>query len=122
MTVGDVLVVDDNELTRVTLTQLLKEEGFTVDSCASGRSALDLTIRKPFQIFVIDYSMPEMKGDAVTAEVRKLHPSSFIIGFSFEPKESAFLEAGADKFLLKEYLLNDLVGLIKERRVSSSDQ
>ncbi len=112
----EVLVIDDNQVTRDALKMILEEEGFIVNGCASGRSALDLTKEKSFGIYLIDYRMPEMNGDAVTAELRKLHPDSFIIGFSIEHKEQNFLAAGADKFIIKDRLGKELIQLIKERR------
>jgi CheY-like chemotaxis protein len=112
----EVLVIDDNQVMRDALRMILEDEGLTVNSCASGRHALDLTKEKRFGIYLIDYHMPEMNGDAVTAELRNLHPDSFIIGFSLEHKEQAFLAAGADKFIIKDQLDKELIQFIKERK------
>ena len=111
----EILVIDDNQMTRDVLKQLLDDENYIVSSCPNGMSAIELIKEKPFEIFIIDYSMPEMPGDAVTAEVRKLCPDAFIIGFSFEHKELIFLAAGADKFIIKDELHAKLINAIKER-------
>ncbi len=116
MTGQDVLVVDDNAVTRDLLAMILGGEGFLVESCSNGISAIELAKERSFQIYVIDYSMPGIKGDEVTSEVRKLHPDSFIIGYSIEQKETRFLEAGADKFIIKDHLTNELVQSIKFRK------
>lgn len=110
-----VLVIDDNEITREALKILLEDEGFAAHSCANGRSALDLTKEKYFSVFIIDYRMPEMNGDAVAAVLRKLYPESFIIGFSLESKEQEFLEAGADTFIIKDHFDKKLIPLIRQR-------
>ncbi len=113
----EVLVIDDNETTIDIVKIILEEEGYTVSSCPNGKSALQLTENKSFGIYIVDYSLSEqMKGDAVTAELRKLFPNSFIIGCSIEPKEKIFLAAGADKFLIKYRLHKELIQLIKERK------
>jgi two-component system response regulator ResD len=112
----EVLVIDDNKTTRDILKMMLGDERFIVSSCASGPSALDLAKEKQFEIFVVDYSMPEMKGNVVTQELRKLWPDSFIIGYSIELKEEVFLAAGADKFIIKDHLDKELIPLIKERK------
>ncbi len=105
----DVLVVDDNQTIRWGLTVLLEEEGFTVETCPCGRSALELAGKRAFNVYLVDYWLPEMKGVAVTTELRKAHPSAAIIGCSIESKEQAFLSAGADAFILKENLSVDLL-------------
>ncbi len=115
MTRQNVLVIDDNAVTRDTLKMILEAEGFTVERCSSGSDAIDLAKERSFRIYVIDYSMPGIKGDAVTAEVRKLHPGSFIIGYSIEQKETQFLDAGADKFIIKDQLMSELIQSIKLR-------
>jgi CheY-like chemotaxis protein len=110
-----VLVIDDNEITRETLKILLEDEGFTANSCANGRLALNLTKEKHFSVFIIDYRMPEMNGDEVAAVLRKLYPESFIIGFSLESKEQEFLKAGADTFIIKDHFDKKLIPLIRKR-------
>lgn len=115
---GEVLVIDDNDPTRDILKVLLESEGYAVDSCASGRAALDLTKERPFGIYVVDYRMPEMNGDAVTVELRKLSPGAFIVGFSIENKEREFLSAGANTFITKDRLNKELVQLIKGKQSS----
>jgi DNA-binding response OmpR family regulator len=47
--------------------------------------------------------------------VRKMNPGSFIIGYSMEPKEIAFLNAGADKFIIKDHLMKELIQSLKDR-------
>jgi CheY-like chemotaxis protein len=112
----EVLIIDDNQTVRDSLMKVLESEGFIVNSCASGSSALDLAKEKRFGAYLVDYHMPGMKGDAVTAELRKLHPDAFIVGFSLENKEQAFLAAGANKFINKDRLDEGLIQLIKEIR------
>ncbi len=111
----DVLVIDDNEMTRDVLILLLEEEGFSVNGCADGMSALDLAKQKLFKVFVVDYRMPRTNGDEVASLLRKLSPESFIIGYSVESKEQEFLSAGADKFILKDRLLAELLPSIRKQ-------
>jgi CheY-like chemotaxis protein len=110
----EVLVIDDNQMTRDTIMLLLEDQGFSVQGCANGKSAIDLSKRKNFAIYLIDYRMPGMKGDAVAAMIRKLSPEAYIIGFSLESKEQAFLEAGANKFIIKDHFDKKLIPLIKK--------
>lgn len=115
MSKGTVLIVDDHLLIRDTLETLLKSEGFTVSSCASGRAGLDLARKNNIGIFLVDYKLPDMKGDEVTLVLRTLCPEAIIIGFSIETREREFLKAGADKFINKDQLDNKLVQYLNER-------
>ncbi len=114
----EVLVIDDNEMTRDVLILLLEDEGFSVNGCADGISALDLAKQKPFKVFLVDYRMPRTNGDEVASLLRKLSPESFIIGYSVESKEQEFLSAGADKFILKDRLLAELLPSIRKQSSS----
>ncbi len=65
------LVVDDNEDNRFTLTERLKREGYGNVACASnGREALELLATRPFDLVLLDITMPEMDGYQVLQEVK----------------------------------------------------
>ena len=110
-----VLVIDDDKATRSSLQMFLEFEGFLVSSCGGGAAALDLISKKHFEILLIGYRIPEMNGDELTRRLRPLCPDAFILGFSIESKEKAFLRAGADAFLSKRQLVQKLLPLIKNK-------
>jgi len=110
-----VLIVDDNQTTRAALKAFLEDSGLPADTCEDGKSALDIAQKSRHAVFLIDYRMPGMNGDEVTVLLRALRPDAFIIGFSMETKERAFLDAGADAFLDKAHLLNNLIKVIQNR-------
>ncbi len=65
------LVVDDNDDNRFTLTERLKREGYINVACASnGREALELLASRPFDLVLLDITMPEMDGYQVLEEVK----------------------------------------------------
>ena len=116
----EVLIVDDNQLTRDVLKKLLESEGFSVTCCGDGRSAIDLAKEVKFNTFLIDYRMPGMNGDEVTVQLRRSYPEAFIIGFSMEHKDRAFLTAGANTFLFKDDIDAQLCSLLKAGRAGLS--
>lgn len=120
----EILVIDDDELILSALKILLEYDGFKVQTCPSAASALALAGERAFDIFIVDYRLPEMNGDALTAAIRKMQPSAVIIGSSVEPKERAFLSAGADTFIIKHELPAEVSAFIKEhaRRFSLKGQ
>ncbi len=110
----DVLLIDDNEMIQGVVTVLMQEAGFSITTCPNGPAAVALSREKAFKVYIIDYLLPEMRGDAVAAELRRLHSKAVIIGCSVEQNEHAFLSAGADKFILKENIHTELMPFIRE--------
>jgi len=72
----DVLIVDDNDINRRILTELLKRKGMRTTAAASGPAALE-TLRaaalagRPFALVLLDARMPTMDGFEVAAEIVK---------------------------------------------------
>jgi len=112
---ASVLVIDDNQVMRDMLRGILESEGYSVNSCEDGPSALKLAGEKNFEIVLSDFQMPDMNGDEVIKLIRQQHPDSFIIGFSIANKKEAFLAAGANHFISKEQLISDLIHTIESR-------
>ena len=66
-----ILVVDDNEDNRYTLTRRLQREGYEqVDLATNGREALDLIAQRPFDLVLLDIMMPEMNGYEVLERLK----------------------------------------------------
>lgn len=57
-----VMVVDDAELTRQTLTRLLRREGYATLAAADGREALRLLERGIPDLILLDINMPDIGG------------------------------------------------------------
>ena len=65
------LVVDDNEDNRYTLTSRLKRQGYTdVATANDGRQALELLRSRPFDLVLLDIMMPELNGYQVLEQLK----------------------------------------------------
>jgi CheY-like chemotaxis protein len=60
-----ILLVDDNPAVRNIVGDVLRDLGHKVVEASSGAGALDLLERNTFDLLVLDYLLPDMKGDAV---------------------------------------------------------
>lgn len=69
-----ILVVDDHDYVRTSLTRLLQRAGHSVVACSNGVLALEATRRQMFDLILLDMLMPEMSGDVVL-ETIKADPS-----------------------------------------------
>ena len=64
------LVVDDSMLIRYTVSRLLEEHGFTVESAGNGVEALEILDRVRPDLIVTDLQMPKMSGPELIAAVK----------------------------------------------------
>lgn len=101
-----VLVVDDSELTRVMLVEILRGLGHRVLEAANGRQAVEALVTDPADLVLLDLDMPVMDGfeflEALRSEGR--HATLPVVVFSARGSEEdkrRCLELGADAYLVK---------------------
>ncbi|HUL00633.1 MAG TPA: response regulator [Nitrospirota bacterium] len=103
-----ILIVDDNKLLTDALQILLEDDGHTVICCHNGLDAIELSKKQNFDVVLTDYRMTDMKGDVVCKLLRFHRPDVFLIGCSTDNQDKDFLRAGADIFIRKDQLVQDL--------------
>lgn len=123
--VARILVVDDNEDNRYTLTRRLQREGWTdVATAENGREALDRIAQDRFDLILLDIMMPEMNGYEVLKHL-KSDPATRDIPVLMISALSEFesvvrcIELGAEDYLPKPFnpaLLRARVGACLEKK------
>jgi class 3 adenylate cyclase len=119
------LVVDDNEDNRYTLTRRLAREGYTnVAIATDGREALDVLGARPIDLVLLDIMMPGMNGYEVLEHLRadaQLRHIPVIMISAVDEVDSVIrcIELGAEDYLPKPFnptLLRARVGACVERK------
>jgi CheY-like chemotaxis protein len=77
-----VLIVEDTEGVRQTLEIMLESSGHELDIAENGRAALDKLHEKAYDLVITDIIMPEVDGNDVILEVRRMSPSPKVIAIS----------------------------------------
>jgi len=77
-----VLCIDDQEDGLRIRKLFLETMGYEVLTAARGRAALNIIARHHIDAVILDYRMPEMDGEAVAAELRRIHPRLPIVMLS----------------------------------------
>ena len=106
-----VLVVDDTVVNITIIRRMILQTGADVDTCMSGNeclTALQLQGRRPYDLVLLDYMMPEMDGIR-TLELLRMIPSCeqgkltviAMTAFADEAGAYQFLQAGFDDYLPK---------------------
>jgi adenylate cyclase len=111
MTHGDsaILVVDDNEDNRYTLTRRLRRQGYeNVAVATNGREALDLIGSRAFDLILLDIMMPEMNGYEVLERLKgddRLRHLPVIMISALTELDSVVrcIELGAEDYLPKPF-------------------
>ncbi len=89
-----VLVVDDEPAILLTIQALLESSGFRVVTSNSGREALAIFEREPFDVVLMDYAMPGMTGVATAAHMKEMRsevPIAFLSAYRELPGETVGL-------------------------------
>ena len=119
------LVVDDNEDNRYTLTQRLKRLGYArVAVAKDGREALDLLRAQPFDLVLLDIMMPELNGYQVLEQLKadeRLRHIPVIMISAVDELDSVVrcVELGAEDYLQKPFnptLLRARIGACLEKK------
>ncbi|MFT5524698.1 MAG: DNA-binding NtrC family response regulator [Pirellulaceae bacterium] len=109
------LVVDDNDEFRSTMTKWFTRRGFDVKAAATGEDGLSLAQQCAFDVAVFDMVMPGMNGIALLEQFRELHPECEVLMLSGKGTIETAVQAmklGAFDFLTKPFPLKDLEALV----------
>ena len=107
-----VLVVDDELLIRKSLSRVLREKGYAVETASSGREALEKVGSVRPQVMILDKRLGDMDGLAVLERVKHLDPLvQVIIITAFGDVQSAVdaMKLDACDYLRKPYEMEDIV-------------
>lgn len=112
-----ILLVEDEELLRRSLGELLRDEGYQVAEAANGKLGSELILQQPFDLVLTDMRMPEMDGMGLLANIQRTAPDTpVVVVTAFGTVESAVaaMRQGAVDYLLKPVQFEDV--LVRVRR------
>jgi two-component system phosphate regulon response regulator PhoB len=110
------LVVEDDDTIRDTISDALSLEGYVVTACGDGREALKVLERaradQPFSLVVLDLMLPGLGGLDLCRQLRLAGNHTPILVVSARDTETdrvLGLEVGADDYLVKPFGIRELV-------------
>lgn len=69
-----IIVIDDEDMVRINLTDFLEDEGFMVLNAASGEEGLKLVKENRFDVAIVDMRLPGMDGNSFILDAHKMQP------------------------------------------------
>src|SRR6478672_2565236 len=126
---GSVLVCDDEEIMRDVLGTILSDAGYKVDLARTGEDAVELYSQRPFDIVLMDVSMPGIGGLTALEQLISLDPEAVVLMITayatFDTAISAW-EKGASGVIRKPFQNEQILALvargIKRRRKEEERQ
>ncbi|MBQ6371658.1 MAG: response regulator transcription factor [Oscillospiraceae bacterium] len=123
-----ILVVDDEKLLVKGIKFNLENEGYTVDSCFDGETAVQMARENGYDLIILDLMMPKKDGLAACQEIR-MFSTVPIIMLTARSEDSDLLmgfESGADDYITKPFKILELKArvraLLRRAGISSASQ
>lgn len=121
---ADILVVDDDDVIRDTLCELLAGE-YACQTAETAEAALIKLEAQPFDVVLTDISMPGLNGMELLNRVLQSYPGTPVIiisGMTDEDQAQSLIRRGAFDYLLKPFRLevveNSVRRAVEQRRTT----
>src|SRR5215470_14418606 len=114
---GSILVVDDESEIREGLEMLLSSEGYGVYSAGTGESGLSRLEERPFDLLLLDVSLPDRNGLDLLKEIRRRDPHLSVVLItaygSIDMARQAF-KSGAMDYITKPWSNDELLAQVAQ--------
>jgi DNA-binding response OmpR family regulator len=113
-----VLIVDDEENQRRTLSIGLRLDGFDVLSACSGVEALKVLAEERVNVALIDLMMPGLNGLELARQIRESHPNVRIVlssAYHLSARQVERADCGAVGFVPKPYRIDELCTFLRSK-------
>jgi DNA-binding NtrC family response regulator len=110
-----ILIVDDEPVMTDSLRQNLMEEGYSVDTAATGAEAIELFDQGGHHLAICDLQLPDMDGLEVMRHLKDVRPTTEVIvvtGYGSVQRAVEATKAGAFYFVEKPFEFDELQPLV----------
>ena len=113
-----VLLVEDDEATRLAMARTLAREGYLVLTAATGHDAVGMLwdASDPIDVVLLDVGLPDVSGVDLCARLRELRPTLAVVVLTgeAEPAEAArLLELGVRRYFRKPIGPDELLATVE---------
>ncbi len=113
---NSILIIDDDDQLRNSFKKLLAEEGYKVESAASGEAGLNIVKNESLDLVILDMRLPGMNGIETFKKIHEIEPKlPVIIMTAYGTTETAIetTKLGAFDYILKPFDVPDMLELIR---------
>ena len=113
-----ILIVDDEERQRRSLSIALRLDGFEVECAGDAGAALEILGRTSCNLALVDLMMPGVNGLELARQVQRLFPEVKVVltsAYHLSERQLVRAECGAVGFVPKPYRMTDLVAFLRSK-------
>ncbi len=107
----NILIIEDDSKMREGLAELLKEEGYKVESAENETKGIDKLMGKDFDVVLTDLIMPVMGGMDVLRETKRMRPAThviFITAYATIENAVEAMKSGASDYITKPFKIDEV--------------
>lgn len=112
-----ILVIDDEDIVRISCKRCLIPEGYVVDVAANGVEGMNLVEEHRYDLILTDLKMPDMDGMEFLAKIKEAQPQTKVImitGYSTVEHAVKAIKLGAYNYLEKPFTPDTLLCSVRE--------
>ncbi|HAG50039.1 MAG TPA: Fis family transcriptional regulator, partial [Deltaproteobacteria bacterium] len=111
-----ILIIDDEPLMRISITDALVAEGYQVLGVESGREGIDFISKDNYDIIITDLKLPEVDGIEILKTALKQSPKAKVIMITAYGSVDTAVEAmkqGAYDYITKPFSMDELLIVVR---------
>ncbi len=112
-----ILVIDDEEIVRISCKKCLTPEGFDVTMAGTGLEGMKLTKENHYDLILTDLKMPDMDGMEFLMMIKETQPGAKVImitGYSTVDHAEEAMRLGASNYVEKPFTPDVLIAAVKD--------
>jgi two-component system alkaline phosphatase synthesis response regulator PhoP len=111
-----ILLVEDEQALRATLSDRLRSEGYVVDTAVDGQEGFDKAANQPFDLIILDVMLPRRSGLDVCRDIRMAGMATPILILTVRNEtvdKVVGLKLGADDYVTKPFEASELMARVE---------
>jgi PAS domain S-box-containing protein len=116
-TKGSILIIDDDESTRRSLSLIFGKKGYDIETVETGHEALEKVKEKNFNLVLVDIKLPDMEGIDLIVPLKEINPDMAVIMVTaFASMETVMraLNLGASAYITKPLNMEEVFVTVRE--------
>jgi len=114
-----ILITEDHHFMRKTLREWLVKELSAIEilEASNGEDALSICQSRSLDLVLMDFHLPDMNGIEVTERIKAHSPTLPVVILTVQDNghyKVKAIDAGADAYVVKQYMYTDLIPVIRD--------
>jgi DNA-binding response OmpR family regulator len=114
----NILIVDDDEAILSPIAEILRLEGYYVETAKTGKEAIEKSNKRLCNLAIVDVKLPDTDGIELLKSLKETNPRMVTIifsGFRTEDSVTRALNSGAEAYFLKPLNMEKLLETLEEQ-------